>query len=403
MIIRKPYLQQLLNYENTEFIKVITGIRRAGKSVLMQQYGEYLINKGIKKENIFYLNFEDMSFSHLLNAQALFDHFKVGINTQEKVYFLLDEVQLVEDWQVVVNSLRVSFNSDITITGSNAKMLSGELATNLSGRYVEIKVYPLSFKEFVAFSEIDTNDALAVQQALKPYMHYGGFPAVVLSNEGIKDSIIGGIYDTVLLNDVAYRAAVREPVALKLLTNFLAANVGQQSSANNIANTLSVGKLKVSAPTISSYLRMLEDAFLIYQAQRYDIRGKEILRTNNKYYFADLGLRRLALSGRSSGAGGDLENLVYLELIRRGYQVDVGQLQGGEEVDFVARRLNKVLYVQVTYEIPANSNRETDNLLKIRDQYEKILITQRAYEYTEIDGVPVINIVDWLMQADEAQ
>jgi len=400
MHIRQFYLDKVLAYQNTEFIKVLTGIRRSGKSVLMRQYADKLIADGVSENDIYYLNFEDLTYNNLKNAEALFEYFKSNIPSDHKVYVMLDEIQMVEDWQLVVNSLRVSFDADVTITGSNAQMLSGELATHLSGRYVEIKVYPLSFKEFLIFQEINPDDNIAVQKAFPTYMQYGGFPSVVLSSDTIKDSVLSGIYDTVLLNDVAYRSAIREPVSLQLLTNFLALNVGQQSNPTKIANTISVGKTKVSAPTITSYLSMLENAYLIFSAKRYDIRGREILRSNAKYYFADLGLRRNAIGGKSAGVGGELENLVYIELIRRGYLVDVGQLDAGEEIDFIARRDGKILYVQVTYEIPENSTRETDNLLKIRDQYDKLLITQRAYEVEELSGIPIVNIIDWLLEGD---
>lgn len=275
---------------------------------------------------------------------------------------------MVDGWQRVVNAVRVSFNCDIVITGSNAQMLSGELATLLSGRYVEIPVYPFSFKEFLLAKNIDPN-ARQVDNAFSEYEQYGGFPSVVLASKEIKDTILSGIYDTIILNDVSMRSGIRDTDILSSLVAFLSDNVGQLVKPTKIANTLSSNGFKTSNHTIERYLTLLENAFLFYRTRQYNIRGKEYLKTSGKYFIVDPGLRRNAVSKHPGNYGGQLENIVFLELIRRGYTVDVGKLDS-KEVDFVARKVDEILYVQVTYEIPNNTH-ETDNLLNIRDNYKK--------------------------------
>lgn len=395
MIQRPTYLKKLIQFKDNENIKIITGVRRAGKSVLLMLYRDYLISKGIPKENIVYLNFEEFSLLKVTNQDQLSELLSARLSKDARTYLLLDEIQMVDGWQRVVNAVRVSYDCDIVLTGSNAHMLSGELATLLSGRYVEIPIYPFSFKEFLMAKNIDS-DSRTVDAAFLEYEQYGGFPSVVLADKQIKDTILSGIYDTIILNDVSMRANVRDTDILRSLVAFLSDNIGQLVQPSKVANTLSSDGLKTSNHTIERYLTLLENAFLFYRARQYNIRGKDYLKTSGKYFIVDSGLRRNALDHHPGNYGGQLENIVYLELIRRGYTVNVGKLDT-KEIDFVARKVDKVLYVQVTYEIP-NNKHETDNLLDIRDNYEKLLITQRYYEFKEIDGIPVKNIVDWLLE-----
>ncbi|SUT98499.1 ATPase [Actinobacillus lignieresii] len=395
MIIRNQYLQQLIQFKDTDFIKVISGVRRSGKSILLMQYQDYLQNQGIQAENIIYLNFESFEYQWVKNAddfQALITQ-KIP-NNSDKIYFLIDEIQFVENWQKIINAVRVSFNTDIVITGSNANLLSGELATLLSGRYVEIKVYPLSFKEFLQAKNIDPQSRL-VDQAYVEYEKYGGFPSVVLADEMLKDTILSGIFDSIVLNDIAHRAGVRDTHILKNVILFLADNVGQLVNPSKISNTLTSERVPTSNHTINKYLELLENAFLFYKAKQYDIRGKGYLKTNAKYFIADNGLRRYAIGQKDANYANRLENIVFLELLRRGYIVDVGKLDS-KEIDFIARKADEILYVQVAYDIPNNTH-ETDNLLHIRDNYRKILITGRYQPEKEIDGVPVVYVVDWLL------
>lgn len=263
---------------------------------------------------------------------------------------------------------------------------------------VEIPIYPFSFREFLEAKGIAT-DGRQVDTAFEEYEKYGGFPAVVLAAEPIKDTILSGIFDTIVLNDVSMRADIRDVTTLQSLVGFLADNVGQLVQPVKIVNTLKSTGVPTNAHTITRYLTLLKDAFLFYQGRQYDIRGREYLKTAGKYYIVDSGLRRNAIGRRPGNYGGQLENIVYLELLRRGYTVAIGKLDT-TEIDFVARRIDEVLYVQVTYEIPHNTH-ETDNLLHIPDNYQKILITQRYYDVHDIAGIPVINIVDWLLQDEQ--
>lgn len=395
MIQRPTYLKKLIQFKDNENIKIITGVRRAGKSVLLMLYRDYLISQGIPEKNIVYFNFEDFSLLKVQTADQLQTLLANRLDKNVRTYLLLDEIQMVDGWQRVINAVRVSYNSDIVLTGSNAHMLSGELATLLSGRYVEIPIYLFSFKEFLQAKEIDP-DSRKVDSAFNEYEQYGGFPSVVLADNQIKDTILSGIYDTIILNDVSMRANVRDTDILKSLVAFLSDNVGQLIQPAKVARTLSSKGIKTSNHTVERYLSLLENAFLFYRARQYDIRGREYLRTSGKYYIVDAGLRRNATGRRPGNYGGQLENIVYLELIRRGYTVNVGKLNT-KEVDFVARKIDEVLYIQVTYEIPHNTH-ETDNLLNIKDNYRKLVITQHYYEFKEIDGIPIINIVDWLLK-----
>lgn len=396
MFNRPFYLNQILKFKDTDFIKILTGVRRSGKSFLMKLYKQHLENLGVKSENIIYINFESYESLSINNEEK----FRAEIDKRlpdnnNKLYFMFDEIQLVEGWQRVVNGLKTSFDSDITITGSNADMLSGELATLLSGRYVEILVYPLSFSEFIQVKELNP-DSRYVDQAYLEYEKYGGFPSVVLADEEIKDVILQGIFDTIVLNDIAFRAGVKDPATLKALISFLSDNVGLLVNSARIANTLTSEGVPTTIPTIKKYLDLLETGYLFYRGKQYDIRGREYLRTNGKYFIVDSGLRRNAVGRKDGNYSNRLENIVFIELKRRGYQVDIGRL-GTKEIDFIARKLDEVLYVQVTYDLPNNTH-ETDNLNNINDNYKKVLVTGRYQQVKQIDGIDVKYIVDWLLE-----
>lgn len=396
MFKREFYLNQIVKFKDTDFIKVLTGVRRSGKSVLMMLYKEYLEKNGVSNDNIIYMNFEDFTYQTITTDEK----FRTAIQARlpknsNKIYFLFDEIQAVENWQKVVNGLRVSFDSDITITGSNADMLSGELATLISGRYIEIPIYPLSFREFLNVKEIDRNSR-QVDRAYSEYEKYGGFPSVVLANEELKDTILSGIFDTIVLNDVALRSGIKDAEVLKALIGFLADNVGQLVNASKIANTLKSEGINTSVHTINRYLNLLEAGYLFYRVQQYDIRGREYLRTNGKYFIVDSGMRRNAVGRKEGNYSNRLENIVFMELLRRGYTVDVGRL-ADKEIDFIAKKLDETVYIQVSYELPNNTH-ETDNLNNIKDNYKKVLVTGRYYEVEQIDGISIKYIVDWLLE-----
>ena len=399
MISRENYLQQLIQFKDSDFIKVITGVRRSGKSVLLMQYRDYLLSQQISEENIIYLNFESFEYQWVKNADDLSQLINEKLpGSNNKVYLLFDEIQFVDGWQKIINALRVSFNTDIVITGSNANLLSGELATLLSGRYVEIKIYPLSFREYLLAKQVALDSRLVDKYYLE-YEQYGGFPSVVMADEPLKDTILSGIFDSIVLNDIAHRAGVKDTYILKSVILFLADNVGQLVNPSKISNTLTSERVPTSNHTISKYLELLENAFLFYKVQQYDIRGKGYLKTNAKYFIVDNGLRRHAIGKKEANYANRLENIVCLELLRRGYTLDVGRLDS-KEIDFVARRADELLYVQVTYQIPENTH-ETDNLLHIRDNHKKIVITGKYDDRGQIDGIPIIYIVDWLLESND--
>ncbi|WP_430607973.1 hypothetical protein IGI92_000570 [Enterococcus sp. DIV2379] len=396
MFQRPAYLQRLIDFKDTDFIKVITGVRRSGKSVLLLLFKEYLKQENIPDDHIIYMNFESFEYQPITTEEKLREKLHEKLPKDgEKIYLLLDEVQVVDGWQRVINGVRVSFNSDIVITGSNAKMLSGELATLLSGRYIEIPMYPLSFQEFLAVKEIHP-DSRKVDTAYEEYEKYGGFPSVVIAEEGIKDTILSGIFDTIVLNDVALRAGIKDPAVLKSVIRFLADNVGQLVNTNKIVNTLKSERIETTSHTVNRYLDLLESGYLFYRAKQYDIRGREYLRTNGKYFIVDTGLRRNAVGRKDGNYSNRLENIVYIELLRRGYSVDIGKMEQ-KEIDFVARKLDETIYVQVAYQLPNNTH-ETDNLLNIKDNYKKIVVTGRYYEVEQIDGIPIVYIADWLLE-----
>jgi len=395
MIQREQYIQKLIPTIDIEFVKIITGVRRSGKSFLLMMIKDLLISRGIKEGQIFYLNFEHPDYYHLQNSETLYEHLKEQVNTNEKVYFLFDEIQEVLNWQKLINGLRVAFNSDIYLTGSNASLLSGEMATYLTGRYIEIKVLPLSFEEYLTFKSYEKYQS---ERYFRDYLELGGFPSVVLQNDvQLKKDVLNGIYNSILFRDVAGRAIVKEPELLERIAIFLLDNIGQLVSTNKIANTIRSTGRKVSNNTIENYLSLLENSFLFYKVQRYDIRGKEYLANQAKYYVVDLGFILSQVKKVNSNRGSRIENLIFLELIRRGYDVFVGKYDT-KEIDFVAMKYSETLYIQVTDHIPEASSRETDNLLHLPTGHQKLLITNNWSDVGHYEGIPIVHINDFLLE-----
>lgn len=392
-ILRPLYLKRIEPMINTEFVKVITGVRRCGKSYLLMMIKDKLEQTGVKSEQILYLNFENPDYLDLLTYRSLYTYLKDKVDKSKKVYFLFDEIQEVKDWQKLINGLRVAYDCDIYITGSNASLLSGELATYLTGRYIEIKMQPLTFNEYLTFKNIQDDPA----RHFNDYLEYGGFPSVVLqSNDQLKRDVLSGIYNSILLKDVAGRAAVKNTEALERITLYLLSNIGQLISINKISNTLrSANGIKISNNTVENYIHLLEDSFLFYKVPRYDIRGKEYLNGQGKYYVVDSGFLRSQLRRKNTNRGSIQENLVFLELISRGYEVFVGKYSN-KEIDFVAQNDDEVLYIQVTDHLPENSTRETDNLLHLPSAYKKIIITNSWSDVGNYDGIQIIHLVDFL-------
>lgn len=388
MILRDGYLNQMIKYLDTEFIKVITGVRRSGKSFLLKMLKEHLADQN---KQVMYLNFEHPDTFDIQTSEKLYNHIIKNIDSNKKMYFLFDEIGEVENWQKLINGLRVAYDCDIYITGSNANLLSGELSTYLSGRYVEINIYPLSFIEISNFSEDKNKDIL-----LEEYIKFGGFPSVYLTkDEEIKASVLKGIYNSIILKDVSLRGNITQVDLLLKLSLYLLDNIGNSISGTKISNYFKSNNQKVTPETINRYLQLLENSFIFYKANRYDIRGKEHLKTLGKYYVVDLGLKNIMLGRMNSNLGNMVENVVYLKLVSDGWNVFVGKYDD-LEIDFVCFRGEETKYIQVTLSIPKNSNRESDNLLLIRDNYERIIVT---YDYSDVgvvDGIEIVHLTDFL-------
>ncbi len=401
MINRPIYLNQLINFKDKDLIKVITGIRRCGKSSLLELFAQYLKSQNIKDKNIIQINFESLEYDNL-TYKDFYELIKEKSNKANgKLYLLLDEIQKLESWELAVNSLRVDLDVDIYLTGSNAYLLSSQLSTYLSGRYVEIKMQPLSFKEFLTF--YDLTDKTKEEQ-FNLYLQFGGMPGLKDLNFDFRmvNQTLEGIYSTVIMKDVINQASIRDPLLLKKVTNFLADNIGNSTSINNIKNVLVSEKAITKGTTtgvIDNYIGFLENAFVFYQINRYDIKGKEYLKTQGKYYIADMGLRNYILGLRNRDRGHILENIVFLELKRRGYDIAIGKLQS-VEVDFIATKPNEKIYIQVTETLKEETTRtrEITPLKNINDNYEKIVLTtDELFKNTDDEGIKIINVIDWLL------
>ena len=400
MIIRENYLKKIVDAKDTEFIKVITGVRRSGKSTLLLMFRDYLKDHNVQDDQIIYINFESAMYDDIKNYKDLYQYVKGKIK-KDKVYLLLDEVQNVEAWEKAINSFSVDFDIDIYITGSNAYLLSSELSTLLSGRYIEIKMYPLSFKEYLVFNKYNTKSDL--DNKFMEYLKYGGLPAITLikDNDELVLSYLNDIYNTIVKKDIIDRNNIKDTALLENIIKYLATNIGSSVSSTKISNYLNTNKIALNSnhQTIDNYLNMLEKSFIMYKADRTDIKSKALLKTLGKYYIADTGIRNIILGFRNIDEGHLLENIVYLELLRRGYKVNIGKTND-YEVDFVAENPNTIKYYQVTKTIVTEEvrKRELRSLESINDNYEKIILTLDKPFSKDYNGIKVINIIDWLLE-----
>ena len=401
MIIRDTYLKRMIDAKDTEFIKVITGVRRSGKSTLLKMFKDFLLNNGINEKDIIYINFESALYDDIKNYKDLYKCVTDKI-TNNKVYLLLDEVQNVESWEKAINSFKVDCDVDIYITGSNAYLLSSELSTLLSGRYIEIKIYPLSFKEYLTFNNYDENN---LEEKFNEYFKYGGLPAITLikDNSDLVLSYLNDIYNTIVKKDIIDRNNINDPALLENIIRYLSNNIGSPISASKISNYLNSNKITSNSnhQTIDNYLNMLEKSFIMYKAERTDIKSKALLKTLGKYYISDTGIRNIILGFRNINEGHLLKNVVYLELLRRGYRVNIGK-SGSYEVDFVAENPNVIKYYQVTQTLADDKvkQREIRSLESISDNYEKIILTMDKTINNDFNGIKVINIIDWLLKEE---
>ena len=398
MIKRDYYLKKLIDYKDKEIVKIITGIRRCGKSYLLFNiYYDYLLSVGIKEENIIRINLESIRYKNLREPEKLFQYLDNLIKKDERYYIFIDEIQLLDQFEDVVNGIKIDFDCDLYITGSNSKLLSSEINTKLRGRGIEIKVFPLSFKEFYD----GTSDK---NVAFNEYIKYGGLPYInSLDKEYEKTEYLKMLNDTVATKDIIERNKIRNEGVFNALLDLLCSSIGSYVSPNKIANTLNSNGFKtVNSETINNYLKYLTDAFLFYKAQRYDIKGKEYLKTQNKYYVCDLGLRNERLGYRQIEMTHVIENIVYLELLRRNYEVDIGKNRESE-IDFVARTGDDLYYIQVslTIEDSATKERELKVFKGLDDGYKKIVITMDNNPLCRLEnGYKMLNIFDFLLNED---
>lgn len=429
---RNGYLNKLLAFKDTEPVKIITGIRRCGKSSLLKLMIKYLQEQGIEDTQILAMNFESMAFKNM-TAQEFYSYVKEHINTKKRTYLFFDELQRIDGWEDAVNSFRVDFDCDIYITGSNAYLLSSEYATYLSGRSVEIKMLPLSFAEFLDFHGFKIEEAASAfggkrkiikdqnsiiyepAEAFNAYLLFGGMPGIadIGLDQDKAMALLDGIYSTVVIRDILEREKRRgqrritDAALLRKIILFLADNIGSSISATSMAGTLfnegllpdDARKGKPSTHTVQAYLHTLTESYFFYEIKRFDIKGKEFLRTLGKYYIVDTGLRTYLLGNRDRDRGHILENVVYLELLRRGYDLAVGKVDN-TEVDFIATKYNEKMYIQVTESLQGEEvrSRELAPLEKIRDNYEKIVLSMDIDSGTTYNGIKALNIINWLLE-----
>lgn len=405
MVERKEYMEKIKKWREKDVIKVVTGIRRCGKSTLLEQYCDYLISTGVSSEQIIFINFEALEFEELLDYHKLYSYIKERLIPDRYTYIFLDEIQKVESFEKTVDSLYIKEKTDIYITGSNAYMLSGELATLLSGRYVEITMLPLSFSEYCQLKEKNNYDELFAE-----YMQNGGFPYIAQINDSKEkaDMYLEGIYNTIIIKDIEERQKRRENdpnkrkiTDLSLLRNiakFLASSVGNPVSVKSISDYITSSGRKVSANTVNDYLDALVEAFIFYPVERYDIVGKQTLKMNQKLYIVDTGIRRYLLPRRNYDLGFPLENVVFLELLRRGFKVNIGKV-GLTDVDFIAEKNNRLHYYQVTVSLIDENTfkREITPLQNISDNYPKTILTLDRFTLGDYEGIEVVNAIDWLL------
>lgn len=398
MIERSKYYNRIDKFIDKPVIKVITGVRRSGKSTLLKLLQSKLERRGINKENIIYINFESMKFYNVRTSKTFYDYVIDLAASKSKVYLFFDEIQLVDKWEEAINSFLVDLDADIYVTGSNSNMLSSELSTLLTGRYVQFRLYPLSLNEMIRFQEVLKNKSDKVTLGWK-YIRQGGFPAIHVAEYDEETSyiILNDIYDSIVLRDVVQRYNIRNIELLNRIMKYIMDNVGNTFSAKSISDYFKSQYRKVDITTIYNYIDALVSSFIIEKVNRYDVHGKEILKTQEKFYLADQGIQHAVFGYRDRNISGVLENIVYNELVRRGYSVFIGKIKD-KEIDFVAEKKNEKLYVQVTYKMESEKTvkREFEPLLMVRDHYPKYVVSMDEVFDDNIEGIKHINLIEFI-------
>lgn len=405
LINRPQYLNQLIQNKDVDLVKIVTGIRRCGKSSLLGLFHEYLSEHGVPDSHIVHMNLESLRYRDLTDHLSFYDHVSQQIAKDGRTYLIFDELQTVEHWEKAIESFRLDFDVDIYITGSNAYLLSTEFSTLLSGRYVEIRMLPLSFREFLDFYEFAAD--VTMDEKFQRYLQFGGMPILreYKLNEARSNQALEGIYSTVVLRDILQRNSGADQAMLQKIMLFLCSSIGSITSPNSIGNTLPnegylrTGKQRnIAGKTVEKYISMLRNAFVFFSVGRYDVKGKQLLKTLGKNYIVDLGFRNMLLGYRDADRGHIIENIVFLELLRRDYRVSIGKV-GETEVDFVAEKPNNKVYIQVTESMqsPETRERELRPLRMIMDNYEKIVLSMDHSFINSYDGIQSLNLIDWLL------
>lgn len=394
MVYRPIYLEAIKPFMDTPLVKILSGVRGAGKSTILEMVQNLLVERGIGKDRIVYRSYSSSKYDGL-TAETMYKDLNSSIASSLRSYLLLDEVQEVDGWERVINSLQEERDVDIYVTGSNSRLMASEISTYLSGRYVSIPVFTLSLKEYIAFRGLDEKSG---RKAFDQYLHLGGFPIVAVSGLDSRSAyqVVDGIYSSVVTRDISMRHKIQNSELFDRVVRYIVENVGKNFSANNIVNTLKAEKRPLTVESIYNYLKWLQEAFIIYSCPRFDIQGREVLKTQEKYYLADISLKYCQMGFSPNMVAALLENIVFLEMKRRGYDVYVGKL-GTREIDFIATLRDERIYVQVCRNLPENSERETENLMEIKDHYHKYVVCYDDLAEGNDNGIQIVHIADFLL------
>ena len=395
MILRPDYIEAVKPFMDAPLVKILTGVRRCGKSTIFEMIRQELLERGIPEDHIIMKKYTEMDIPDTITAKQMYDELVSRVEDDKRYYFLLDEIQEIKGWEKAVNSLLEGMNADIYVTGSNSKLMSSEISTYLTGRYISIPVFTLSFREYLEFKKESTQ---SYDKLLEEYIKFGGFPIIALGEYEQQSAyqIVDGIYHTVVSRDIVKRHRINKQDLFDRVVKYVIENMGKTFSANSISNFLKSENRKVSIESIYNYLRWLEQAFIIFPCERYDMQGKSVLKTQEKYYLADVSFRYALFGYNRKMLDGVMENIVYLELCRRGYDVYVGK-NNTKEIDFIAIHKDEKIYVQVCVQIPENSNREVGNLMEIRDHYPKYVVTLNEMDVGIENGIRIVHLRDFLL------
>lgn len=395
MILRPDYIEAVKPFMDAPLVKILTGVRRCGKSTIFEMIRQELLERGIPEDHIIMKKYTEMDIPDTITAKQMYDELVSRVEDDKRYYFLLDEIQEIKGWEKAVNSLLEGMNADIYVTGSNSKLMSSEISTYLTGRYISIPVFTLSFREYLEFKKESTQ---SYDKLLEEYIKFGGFPIIALGEYEQQSAyqIVDGIYHTVVSRDIVKRHRINKQDLFDRVVKYVIENMGNTFSASSISNFLKSENRKVSIESIYNYLRWLEQAFIIFPCERYDMQGKSVLKTQEKYYLADVSFRYALFGYSRKMLDGVMENIVYLELRRRGYDVYVGK-NNTKEIDFIAIHKDEKIYVQVCVQIPENSNREVGNLMEIRDHYPKYVVTLNEMDVGIENGIRIVHLRDFLL------